>query len=288
MARAWVGTSGWSYAHWRHGVFYPEGLPSGQWLPFLARHFDTVELNVTFYRMPTEAMVASWARKAPPGFRFAAKLWRGITHYRRLAGSDRLLGDYLHVLDGLRPDQRAPVLVQLPPQMHADPGRLDGFLELFGRMARRRWQVAVEFRHPSWLDAGVLDVLDHHGAALCVHDMERAAPVTEPNDAPFVYLRRHGPQARYRGSYSDAHVAADARDVQGWLDQGRDVWAYYNNDMRGHAVRDAKRLRQRLGLPDPRPPEAEDETAPPRKRGRAGRPPSQKRAAGRKRPAPAR
>ena len=251
MARAWVGTSGWSYAHWRHPTFYPERLPSAQWLPFLARHFDTVELNVTFYRMPTEAMVAGWSQKAPPGFRFAAKLWRGMTHYRRLAGVERLLEDFLAVMGRLRPDQRAPILAQLPPQMHADPRRLDGFLELFGRMAGRDWPLAVEFRHASWLDAGVLDVLDHHGAALCVHDMARAAPVAEANDAPFVYVRRHGPMARYQGSYSDEQVRADARDIEGWLAQGKDVYVYYNNDRGGNALRDARRLRERLGLPDP-------------------------------------
>jgi uncharacterized protein YecE (DUF72 family) len=243
MAKAYVGTSGWSYDHWRHGVVYPEGLPPARWLPFIAERFDTVELNASFYRWPRPASVAKWAAAVPDGFRFTVKLWRGFTHYNRLEDPKGLLPRFMALFDAMPEEKRGALLVQLPPQMDVDAHRLDRFLaslEPYG------WRTCVEFRHAGWSEPGIVRILDDHGAALCVHDMRRAAPVELPNAAPFVYVRRHGPGARYSGTYSDGRIAADAAAIRGWLAGGRDAFVYYNNDGRGYAVRDALRLKRAL------------------------------------------
>ena len=242
MARAYVGTSGWSYDHWRNGVFYPERLPSGKWLAFLADRFDTVELNASFYRWPKPSTVAKWAETVPDGFRFAVKLWRGFTHYGRLEDPKDSLARFLALFDAMPVEKRGPLLLQLPPQMEVDAIRLDRFLARL-TAAAKGWQVCVELRNATWLEPGVVSILDRHGMALCVHDMVWAAPVAEPNaGAPFVYMRRHGPNSRYGGTYSDERIAADAAAIRGWLAGGRDVYVYFNNDVGGHAVRDAQAL----------------------------------------------
>ena len=242
-ARVFVGTSGWSYDHWRHGVFYPEGLPSRKWLAFLAERFDTVELNASFYRWPRPASVAAWAETVPDGFRFAVKLWRGFTHYSRLEDPKDALPRFMARFDAMPEAKRGPLLVQLPPQMEVDAQRLDRFL---GQLAPFGWRTCVEFRNGTWLTPGVRAILDKHGVALCVHDMVWAAPVSEPNAAPFVYVRRHGPDSRYGGTYSDGRILSDAAAIRGWLAGGRDVFVYFNNDGKGYATRDALRLKQAL------------------------------------------
>ena len=250
MARAYVGTSGWSYDHWRHGVFYPEGLPARKWLAFLAQRFDTVELNSPFYRVPRRTSVETWSATVGPDFPFAVKLWRAFTHYNRLEDPNGRLPSVLATLEPFKPGQRGPLLLQLPPQMKADVAKLDRFLR---RLEPFGWDLCVEFRNATWLTPGVRRVLDDRAAALCVHDMQWAAPVTDPNDgASFVYVRRHGPDSRYGGSYSDRQVRADAAAIEGWVAGGRRVYVYYNNDGQGNAVRDGARLKAALGqgVPD--------------------------------------
>jgi uncharacterized protein YecE (DUF72 family) len=260
MARAYVGTSGWSYDHWRHGVVYPEGLPANQWLAWLSQEFDSVELNNSFYRTPKRESVQRWSDTVPPGFRFAVKLWRAFTHYNRLEDPNDRLPSVMSVFEPLRADQRGPLLVQIPPQMKVDVAKLDRFLR---RLEPYGWTVCLEVRDASWHTPGVRRVLDDHGATLCVHDMMWAGPSTEPNEAaPVVYVRRHGPNSRYGGTYTDERIAADAADVRRWLAGGRDVYVYYNNDGKGYAVRDARRLRQALGLPDRSAPTATGAPAP--------------------------
>ena len=234
-----IGTSGWSYAHWAKGRFYPKGLKQGEWLAFFARHFGTVEINASFYRMPTPDMVARWRRVTPARFRFAVKLWRRITHEKRLANCE--LRDFLEVTGSLLP-KRGPLLVQLPPSMRKDVDRLGAFLALLKKaIGRSRWKVAVEFRNPEWICDEVYELLSQCRAAVCLADMERC-PITEPNDVSFIYVRRHGPGGRYRGCYSPEHIAADARRIRRWLRAGKDVFVYYNNDFEGYAIDNARQL----------------------------------------------
>ena len=246
--RCYIGTSGWSYPHWAKGLFYPEGLKPGLWLPFLARYFNTVEVNVSFYRLPKPEMISRWREVTPGRFRFAVKLWRRITHEKRLRNCARELQEFFGVA-GEFGTKRGPVLVQLPPSLKVDAELLDGFLADLRRITgKQRWRVAVEFRHLSWLCAPVYDLLNRHKAALCLADMPNCA-ITEPNDAPFVYLRRHGPGGKYRGLYGEKHIQTDAERIHTWLKDGRDVFVYYNNDIGGYAVANAFQLADAVGMP---------------------------------------
>jgi uncharacterized protein YecE (DUF72 family) len=239
-----LGTSGYAYPHWRR-VFYPVTLPARAWLPFYACHFDTVELNNPFYRLPAKAAFRGWRAAVPEDFVFAVKASRYLTHVRRLksprAPLDRLLRR-------VRPLGAAlgPLLFQLPPQLRADPGRLATFLRALERQPHvRRSRVALEVRHASWLVPEIFDLLRKAGVALCLHDA-RAQPVTGPITTDFVYVRRHGPRAAYGGSYTDAALSADAGRIRAWLADGLDVYVYFNNDTGGAAIRDARRLRALL------------------------------------------
>lgn len=224
---------------------YPERLPQRLWLPHIARVVDTVEANGTFYKLPRAPYVKAWAEKTPRRFRFALKMWRGVTHLRRLKEPQQGLAWFFEAARELPVPQRGPILVQLHPAQRADPARLDAFLDAFrdgARAARAgRWKVAVEFRHPSWNDAAVRRVLDRQRAALVVHDM--VGGQDEANGASWVYYRRHGPRGDHWRGYSEAQMREQARVVRAWCDEGRTVYAYYNNDGHGYAVRDALRLR---------------------------------------------
>ncbi len=229
-----VGTSGWQYDHWR-SRFYPADLPKKRWFDFYAGRFGTVEINSTFYRLPEAATFDGWREAAPRGFRYAVKYSRYGSHLKRLKDPQRHLDAFVERASRLK-RALGPVLVQLPPNFKADPVRLDAFLAA----APRRWRWAVEFRDPSWLDDAVFEVLEKRGAALCIHDLLDDHPrrVT----AGFVYLRFHG--KNYGGSYSPQRLTAEAKRIRGWLGEGLDVFAYFNNDRGGHAVHNARELRR--------------------------------------------
>ena len=240
MAR--VGTSGWSYGHW-DGVLYPPGTSPAQRLDLYAREFDTVELNASHYRWPRNASFASWRGRLPAGFQMSVKAPRGLTHARKLYSPevwvDRISASW-HELH----DRRALLLVQLPPTLERDDARLGWFL---GRLP---WwvPVAVEMRHPSWHVDDVFDLLERHGASYCV--MSGAGlPCVLRSTSSVVYVRLHGPSHDwlYGGSYSDDDLAWWADRMREWEGSGREVYAYFNNDGDGHAVRNARRLRELLG-----------------------------------------
>jgi uncharacterized protein YecE (DUF72 family) len=246
--QCYIGTSGWSYKHWSQGRFYPRGLKPAEWLAYFAQEFRTVEINASFYRLPKPGMFERWRAVTPPEFRFAVKLWRWITHLKKLKDCATELADFFAVADELGP-KRGPLLVQLPPSMRKDEARLDGFLaQLHAVSQSRPWLVTVEFRHPEWLCDEIYGLLSRHQAAVCLADLKRC-PILEPNDAPFVYIRRHGPGGRYRGCYTPEHIAEDARRIRDWLAAGKDVYVYYNNDVGGHAVDNARQLIEAVGRP---------------------------------------
>jgi len=241
-----IGTSGWNYKHWANGRFYPRGLKPGQWLQFLAEHFDTVEVNYSFYRIPSPNAVSTWQATAPPEFRFALKLWRGITQFRKLKDTAEFVAQFLSSANRIPPPQRGPLLVQLPPQMGINLQRLDAFLdELEERTHDSPWCMAVEFRNRTWLVEAVYRLLDEHGAALVLADSGRC-PIFEPNHAGFVYIRRHGSWNHPEGRYLSEQIAEDARRIRGWLAEGKEVFVYFNNDLNGHAVDNARELQALL------------------------------------------
>ena len=234
--RLWIGTSGYQYDDWR-GRFYPGHLPKKQWFAHYAQHFDTVEINNTFYHLPGASTFDEWRAAAPPGFRYALKYSRYGTHLKRLKEPEGHIARFMEVAQRLGP-LLGPILVQLPPRFNADPARLDAFL----RAAPRNRQWVLEFRDPSWLCEEVYTVLERHRAALCIHDLLADHP--RRITAGFTYLRFHG-QA-YGGSYSSQFLTAEARRIRGYLAAGLEVYAYFNNDIGGHAVHNALDLERYL------------------------------------------
>jgi uncharacterized protein YecE (DUF72 family) len=233
-----VGCSGWQYKHWR-GNFYPADLPQRLWFAHYASRFDTVEINNTFYRLPERATFSAWAKAAPPGFLYAVKASRYLTHMKKLKDPQEPLTRFFSRASALG-RALGPVLYQLPPHWTADIPRLDEFL----RQLPPRRRHAIEFRDPSWYRDEVLALLERHHVALCLHDMAGSA-TGKLAVGPFVYIRFHGPQ-KYGGRYRDEVLADWSQWIGERLDAGRPVFAYFNNDIGGHAPRDAARLRQVL------------------------------------------
>jgi uncharacterized protein YecE (DUF72 family) len=236
-----IGTSGWSYKHWK-GIVYPLDLPPRQWLTHYTGLFDTVELNNSFYHLPSEATFRGWARQAPPGFLFAVKASRYLTHLKKLRDPE----------DGLKPvidharrlgEHLGPILYQLPPWFHVDVGRLRRFLSLLPVDLTH----AVEFRDSSWYVDEVREALAEYGAALCIHDL-RGVLTPQWVTGRSVYVRFHGPTARaYAGRYSTEQLGTWAIRMEEWRQAGHDVYAYFNNDNAGHAVTNARELRTLRG-----------------------------------------
>ena len=246
--RAWIGTSGWNYKHWR-GCIYEDRLPVRRWLETLSAQFDTVEVNTSFYAIPKPHSVTAWSEATPPHFRFAMKLWRGITHYRKLVNSADLTRRFLDSAEMLPPHRRGPLLIQLPPNLGPNLPRLIEYVEEYRSLTSTPWQIAVEFRNSNWCQAPVLTELARIDVAVCLHDMIGKADHFGPNNASFVYLRRHGTnQGRYAGSYSPESLDNDARMIREWTAKGQGVYVYFNNDIGGHAWWNARDLVARLGL----------------------------------------
>jgi uncharacterized protein YecE (DUF72 family) len=241
-----IGCSGWNYKHWR-GSFYPADLPQKEWLGWYARHFQTVEINNSFYRLPEEATFERWRAQSPADFIFAVKASRFLTHMKRLRDPDEPLDRLLSQATGLG-DKLGPILYQLPPRFAIDMARLDRFL----RALPHRRRHVIEFRDPSWYVPQVFDLLERHHVALCLHDKDGSV-IAKPYDGPFVYVRFHGTSGRYHGSYSDAALSAWARSLAGRWRDGSDVYAYFNNDPNAEAPRNAATLKRLLEGRTPRP-----------------------------------
>ncbi len=236
-----IGCSGWIYKHWR-GAVYPESLPQRRWFEHYATLFDTVEINNTFYRLPTEAAVQGWAAQAPAGFTYSLKLGGFGSHRMKLRDAGSWLPNHLDRVQLLGPTA-GPTLVQLPPRWRRNSERLDEFLSVAPKSVR--W--AVELREPSWLHDEVYEVLHRHGAALCIHDLLAGHPWELT--AGWTYVRFHGPNATeraYAGRYGADGLFWMAERLSSWLEQGHDVYGYFNNDDSGFAVQDALWLADRL------------------------------------------
>jgi uncharacterized protein YecE (DUF72 family) len=243
-----IGCSGWSYQSWRGGL-YPDGLGQKRWLGRYAEVFDTVELNATFYRLPSPEMVAGWAERSPPGFLFAAKGSRYLTHMKRLRDPGPGIARYWERLAPLRESGKlGPVLWQLPGNFHRDD---DALAHALGALPPAGH--CFEFRHASWFCDEVMALLSEHGAALAIgHDARRPLPDAEPV-GPFAYVRFHWGARGRRGNYSEREIEEWAARIAAWRAE-RPVYAYFNNDWEGFAPRNAIALRGLLdaGKP-PRP-----------------------------------
>jgi uncharacterized protein YecE (DUF72 family) len=237
--RARIGCSGWQYKHWR-GDFYPAAVPQRLWLEHYTTQFDTVELNNSFYRLPSPDAFRAWRTRTPVEFQFAVKASRFLTHMKKLKDPEDPLERLFTPARELGP-KLGPVLYQLPPHWPFNRERLSDFVKALPRRALH----ALEFREPSWYNDEAFALLTERHVALCLHDMQGSAS-PRVVVGPFVYIRFHGP-SRYSGSYSDAHLHDWAQWIASRLKDGTRVFAYFNNDVGGHAPRDAVRLRAMVG-----------------------------------------
>jgi uncharacterized protein YecE (DUF72 family) len=239
-----VGCSGWNYSHWRNGVFYPPRCAARNWLRFYAGHFDTVEVNTTFYRLPREAFVARWVAETPGDFVFAVKVSRYLTHVKRLtevAPNLAILFDRLAPL--VASPKLGPLLWQLPPTFKRDDERLAHALDELPRTQRH----AVEFRHESWFAPDVSALLRERNVALVIGDRPQVhAFQTHELTADFTFVRFHGGARGANGNYSHAELDEWAGRLGRWSRQV-EVFAYFNNDWQGYAIENALYVKRRLG-----------------------------------------
>ncbi len=231
-----IGTAGFSYRDWI-GKFYPEDLPSNQWLEYYSQHFQTLELNNTFYRLPAEKTFINWRRRTPGGFSFAVKAHQRLTHWKRL-NVDQEIWSWFWSKVTLLGEKLAAILFQLPPSMKKDAVRLVKFLEQFKTPVR----FAFEFRHQSWFDQEVYQILKAFNCALVFHDAQRWPSPPFEITADFVYLRFHGVETLYNYYYSQEQLNNWKLKIENWLNSGLDVFAYFNNDIDAYAVENAFQL----------------------------------------------
>lgn len=237
MDRIRIGTSGYAYESWR-GILYPPGLAKSRWLTRYTQIFTTVELNATFYRLPTETAVDRWREGAPEGFVFACKGSRYLTHMKKLTDPGPGIARYFERVGRLG-EKLGPILWQLPPQMaHRDLGRLEAFL---AGLPEEHTHV-FEFRSVDWYTNETADLLDAFGAAFCEHDLVDKKPPRVTGDLR--YLRFHGATAKYRGRYGKRALAPFAKSL---LDGSHPAFVFFNNDPEGNAVLDALDLGELVG-----------------------------------------
>ena len=234
-----VGTSGWSYDHWK-GPFYPDTLPGNRMLAFYARYFHSVEINSSFYRLPEKKSLQHWYECTPDDFLFAAKASRYITHMKKLGDPHKSVPVFLKRID-LLGDKLGPILFQLPPHWRFNAERLSNFLDSLGRDFR----FAFEFRDRSWLNPRTVDLLARHNVSCCIYELEGYVTPYEIT-ADYIYVRLHGPGDAYQGRYSNKALSDWAGMMKQWAQTGKTVYCYFNNDQLGYAVKNAGRLREIL------------------------------------------
>lgn len=235
-----IGCSGWIYRHWRT-LFYPEKMPQRLWFGHYAGTFDTVELNTSFYHLPKPETFTKWKDQAPPGFRYAVKAPRFITHMKKLKDCADPVAEFLARARNLG-EAIGPILYQLPPRWACNVARLEEFIgHLPGDLAH-----VFEFREKSWMSEEVLALLDARNISFCAHDMKELRTERWAS-GPVAYVRFHGTEGKYWGRYPDETLLAWADWAVAEAARGRDVWCYFNNDIHAHAIHDALTLRSMVG-----------------------------------------
>jgi len=242
MKEIYIGTSGYNYRHWRDNVFYPKGLPQSRYLEFYCTRFNSVELNVTFYRLPSIKAFEGWERKTPKGFSFAVKGNRYITHIKRLKDTLGPLKNFSENLSPLR-KKTSCILWQLPPGFKADAERLKNFIrDLEKSKFTKSLRHAFEFRHSSWFVDEIYNILRDNNFCLCIADLPKA-PHIELVTADFIYMRLHGSKLRYSSNYPDSQLKDAARKAKKWLSSRKALYIFFNNDAHGYAPKNAVSLR---------------------------------------------
>ena len=234
--KIYIGTSGWHYKHWR-GKFYPAGLKPEEQLDYYLTFFDTVEINNSFYRLPTRETFLKWHGDTPSKFLFSVKASRYITHMKKLNESEEALENFLSHAEELS-EKLGTVLFQLPPGWKLNPERFDNFLAILPENER----FVFEFRNSSWYTADIYAMLRKRNCAFCIYELGgHASPLTVTAD--FVYVRLHGPGDKYQGSYNNDTLKKWAEYLLQWRDEGKNVYIYFDNDQEAFSVFNALTLK---------------------------------------------
>jgi len=241
----YLGTSGWSYKDWGKR-FYPLGLPAKAQLIYLARHFDSVEINASFYKLPLAKTFLNWHDVTPDNFRFAVKASRMITHLKRLSDVEDSWELFLERAGNLR-DKLGVILLQFPPSFKRTPETLERLETFFSYALTPGRRLALELRHATWFEPEALEFFSRHQACIVQAESSRY-PHTPPEFAPadFTYYRFHGPGRLYASQYSNEDLLYWAKLIRADQKAGKDVYAYFDNDVNGYALEDARRLRDYL------------------------------------------
>jgi uncharacterized protein YecE (DUF72 family) len=234
----YIGTSGWHYKHW-FGTFYPPHVKSSGQFQYYLQFFSTVEINNSFYRLPSAKTFANWRKASPHQFIFSVKASRYITHMKKLKDPETSLHKFLTHVHALK-EKLGPVLFQLPPGWKLNTGRLKEFLQCLPAPGR----YVFEFRNPSWYHPDVFALLKKYNCAFCIYELNGHLTPFELT-ADFVYIRLHGPSAKYQGNYSENILRKWSRYCKNWL-KTKDVFVYFDNDEAGYAAFNAKRLKELL------------------------------------------
>jgi uncharacterized protein YecE (DUF72 family) len=235
--RVYIGTSGWSYDHWKE-VFYEKGCSKSNWLKFYGKYFDSVELNSSFYRSIPYRTYENWRGITPNGFIWSVKANRYITHIKRLRDVAEPLKRFLGEISGLK-EKLGPILFQLPPTLAFEEEAFDAFCSDLPRNKN----MAVEARHPSWLEERALSSLRKHDMAWCISDTAGRYPYLEAVTAHFVYIRLHGSKQLYVSEYSEDEIKNLAEKITQW---NKETYVYFDNDAKGHAPKNALKLKEIL------------------------------------------
>jgi uncharacterized protein YecE (DUF72 family) len=233
-----IGTSGWIYDHWS-GVFYPQDCPKSRWLGFYAKHYGTVELNSSFYRLPKPQTFENWREKTPHCFLWAVKANRYITHIKRLKDPEEPLERLFSSVEMLR-EKLGPILIQLPPTLSFDEKAFGNFCQKL----KAKHLYALEVRHPSWADERAVKILRDNNIAFCISDTAGRYPYIEEDTATFFYIRLHGSRRLYASEYTEKELQTYAQKIRDW---SKDTYLYFDNDYKGYAIKNAKRLKEILG-----------------------------------------
>ena len=234
-----IGTSGWYYEHWGQ-VFYPAGLPKSKWFEYYAQHFNTVEINNTFYHQPQPQTFENWHKQAPKDFLFTVKANRFITHIKKLKDPQEPLERFFAGAILLKKNL-GPVLYQLPPSLHKDLERLAAFIKLLPKIRT----AVFEFRHKSWYSDDTYELLGKNNIGFCIHDLSgNESPRMVTSDV--VYVRFHGTSGRYAGSYPESQLQEWAAWLKSQAKNARAIYAYFNNDVHGHAIKNAIQLTEQF------------------------------------------
>jgi uncharacterized protein YecE (DUF72 family) len=236
-----IGTSGWHYDHWK-GPFYPDGIDAREMLAFYACHFETVEINNSFYRLPGKKVLEQWWNEVPEDFVFSAKASRYLTHMKKLNDPEEPASTFINRMRILG-DKLGPILFQLPPRWKLDLERLRSFVAILPDDCR----YAFEFRDPSWFDDAAYEVLSGANAAFCIYELSGFFSPKQVT-ADFVYVRLHGPDEAYKGDYDQETLVGWARAFSALSRKELDIYCYFDNDQRGYAARNALSLKRMLSL----------------------------------------